>query len=166
MKIRLNKILIFLENKLVMKRKFILIFSSIFLLNSCDFSLGSKLSLPKCNENSKKLSIEKIFNDAKKGVVVISTDNSTGSGFVVGYQNDQTLILTNSHVIKGNNKVLVNWFDGNEDIGWKYQDSFDILSKLISELNDQGFPNHAIYILGFSQGACLSMEFMIRQKFM
>tara|TARA_B100000214_G_scaffold435_1_gene296 strand:+ start:124 stop:753 length:630 start_codon:yes stop_codon:yes gene_type:complete len=57
------------------------------------------------------------------------------------------------------------WFDGNEDIGWKYQDSFDILSKLISELNDQGFPNHAIYILGFSQGACLSMEFMIRQKF-
>ena len=57
------------------------------------------------------------------------------------------------------------WFDGNEDIGWKYQDSFDILSKLISELNDQGFPNHAIYILGFSQGACLSMEFMIRQTF-
>ena len=57
------------------------------------------------------------------------------------------------------------WFDGNEDIGWEYQDSFDILSKLISELNDQGFPNHAIYILGFSQGACLSMEFMIRQTF-
>ena len=57
------------------------------------------------------------------------------------------------------------WFDGNEDLGWKYQDSFDILSKLISELNDQGFPNHAIYILGFSQGACLSMEFMIRQTF-
>ena len=57
------------------------------------------------------------------------------------------------------------WFDGNEDIGWKYQDSFDILSKLISKLNDQGFPNHAIYILGFSQGACLSMEFMIRQTF-
>ena len=57
------------------------------------------------------------------------------------------------------------WFDGNEDIGWKYQDSFDILSKLISELNDQGYPNHAIYILGFSQGACLSMEFMIRQTF-
>ena len=57
------------------------------------------------------------------------------------------------------------WFDGNEDIGWKYQDSFEILSKLISNLNDQGFPNHAIYILGFSQGACLSMEFMIRQRF-
>ena len=57
------------------------------------------------------------------------------------------------------------WFDGNEDIGWKYQDSFEILSKLISNLNDQGFPNHAIYILGFSQGACLSMEFIIRQRF-
>ena len=57
------------------------------------------------------------------------------------------------------------WFDGNEDIGWKYQDSFDILSKLISKLNDQGFPYDAIYILGFSQGACLSMEFMIRQTF-
>ena len=57
------------------------------------------------------------------------------------------------------------WFDGNEDIGWKYQDSFDILTELISDLNDQGFPNNTIYLLGFSQGACLSMEFMIRQTF-
>ena len=57
------------------------------------------------------------------------------------------------------------WFDGNEDIGWKYQDSFDILTELISDLNGQGFPNNTIYLLGFSQGACLSMEFMIRQTF-
>ena len=57
------------------------------------------------------------------------------------------------------------WFDGDEDIGWKYQDSFDILTELISDLNDQGFPNNTIYLLGFSQGACLSMEFMIRQTF-
>ena len=57
------------------------------------------------------------------------------------------------------------WFDGNEDIGWKYQDSFDILTELISDLNNQGFTNNTIYLLGFSQGACLAMEFMIRQTF-
>ncbi len=57
------------------------------------------------------------------------------------------------------------WFDGNEEIGWQYEDSFNNLLELIDDLNRKGFPNHVIFILGFSQGACLSMEFMIRQNF-
>ena len=57
------------------------------------------------------------------------------------------------------------WFDGDEEMGWKYQESFHILTDLIQSLNNQGFPNSDIFIISFSQGACLAMEFMIRQSF-
>ena len=57
------------------------------------------------------------------------------------------------------------WFDGNEKEGWRYQESFDLLHHAILNLNKSGFPNSKIFLLGFSQGACLAMEFIIRQKF-
>ena len=43
--------------------------------------------------------------------------------------------------------------------------SFELLINLINDLNKEGFSNSSIYILGFSQGACLAMEFIIRQTF-
>ena len=57
------------------------------------------------------------------------------------------------------------WFGGNEETGWKYQKSFNILTDLVQDLNNEGFPNSDIFIISFSQGACLAMEFMIRQSF-
>jgi len=57
------------------------------------------------------------------------------------------------------------WFDGNEETGWKFQESFHILSDLIQDLNNEGFSSNDIFIISFSQGACLTMEFMIRQPF-
>ena len=57
------------------------------------------------------------------------------------------------------------WFDGNDEVGWKYQESFDLLSDTIVKLNESGFSNSNIFLLGFSQGACLIMEYMIRQQF-
>ena len=57
------------------------------------------------------------------------------------------------------------WFDGNEKEGWRYQESFDLLHHAILKLNKSGFPNSKIFLLGFSQGACLAMEFIIRQEF-
>ena len=57
------------------------------------------------------------------------------------------------------------WFDGNEETGWRYQDSFHILTDLIQDLNNEGFSSSDIFIISFSQGACLTMEFMIRQPF-
>ena len=57
------------------------------------------------------------------------------------------------------------WFDGNEKEGWRYQESFDLLHHAILNLNKGGFPNSKIFLLGFSQGACLAMEFIIRQEF-
>ena len=57
------------------------------------------------------------------------------------------------------------WFDGNDEIGWKYKKSFNMLSFIIQDLIKEGFSYEDIFILGFSQGACLAMEFMIRQPF-
>ena len=57
------------------------------------------------------------------------------------------------------------WFGVNDKIGWKYEKSFQKLNNLIKNLLINGYQHKGIYILGFSQGACLAMEFMIRQKF-
>jgi phospholipase/carboxylesterase len=63
----------------------------------------------------------------------------------------------------GDNKY--SWFEGNEKEGWKYQESFDLLHKTILDINKNGFPKSKIFLLGFSQGGCLAMEFIIRQEF-
>ena len=65
--------------------------------------------------------------------------------------------------IFGDNKY--SWFEGNEKEGWRYQESFDLLHKTILDINKNGFPKSKIFLLGFSQGACLAMEFIIRQEF-
>ena len=57
------------------------------------------------------------------------------------------------------------WFKGNDQDGWEYEKSFDILNHTIQNLIEDGHQHKHIYMLGFSQGACLAMEFMIRQKF-
>lgn len=36
------------------------------------------------------------------------------------------------------------------------------LQELVKELNDKGFPSESIYFTGFSQGACLTLEFVAR----
>ena len=57
------------------------------------------------------------------------------------------------------------WFGGNNRNGWKYEKSFQRLNDLIQDLLINGYKHKEMYILGFSQGACLAMEFMIRQRF-
>ena len=63
------------------------------------------------------------------------------------------------------NKSGYTWFDGNDETGWKYIESFKIINSLIQDLVDQGFKYDEIFLLGFSQGACLAMEWIIRQSF-
>jgi len=57
------------------------------------------------------------------------------------------------------------WFNETEKNNWYYLKSFNFLSKIILSLKKEGFQNSQIFMLGFSQGACISIEFMIRQKF-
>ena len=61
----------------------------------------------------KKYSTEELSKRSKPGVVTVLTDKASGSGFVVRHIKNQTLILTNSHVIQGANKINVEWSDGN-----------------------------------------------------
>ena len=57
------------------------------------------------------------------------------------------------------------WFKGSDEDRWEHDESFDILNYTIQSLIEDGYKYKQIYMLGFSQGACLAMEFMIRQKF-
>ncbi len=70
-------------------------------------------SSPDCSK--KQFSSAELTKRSKPGVVVVLTDKASGSGFVVRHIKNQTLILTNSHVITGAKKVLVQWPDGNQD---------------------------------------------------
>ena len=69
--------------------------------------------------NCKKVNFQSknFAKNIQKSVVVINTDDAFGSGFVIGHKNNQTFILTNSHVVNNENNVLVSWSTGFEDIG-------------------------------------------------
>ena len=70
-------------------------------------------SQPDCSK--KEYSTKKLDRRSKPGVVMIATNKATGSGFVVRHIKNQTLILTNSHVLKGANQITIEWADGNQD---------------------------------------------------
>ena len=85
-----------------------------------------------CRENSnKKYSIVELSKKSREGVVVISTDTGSGSGFVFKHSKNRTFIITNSHVINGAKKVLVSWDNGFEDIA-----TVDIDAGGSGDLND------------------------------
>lgn len=62
-------------------------------------------------------------------------------------------------------KTGFSWFNEVKNNNWHYLESFNFLSKIILSLKEEGFQNSQIFIIGFSQGACISIELMIRQKF-
>tara|TARA_Y100001968_G_C19431324_1_gene757189 strand:+ start:187 stop:2031 length:1845 start_codon:yes stop_codon:yes gene_type:complete len=72
---------------------------------------------------SNKFSIEEIVDKVKGGVVVITTNTASGSGFVIEKSNNKTYILTNSHVLNGNKKALIKWNDGKEDVAYLVSDA-------------------------------------------
>ncbi len=87
------------------------------------FSFPNLFLRKKNNQNSSsknKICTGKLIKNISKsifpGVVVIKTKDSSGSGFVVGHFDGKTQIITNSHVVGFQKKVLISWEDGNEDI--------------------------------------------------
>ena len=69
-------------------------------------------------------SIEELISKYKDGVVEVNTMNGSGTGFVVRHDEDRTLIITNSHVVKRNKKVIVKWSDNSVDIAELVFDGF------------------------------------------
>ena len=56
-----------------------------------------------------------MFKSKVSSVVVISSDKSQGSGFIVKHDKRHTFILTNAHVVGDKKRVNIKWSDGEED---------------------------------------------------
>ena len=65
--------------------------------------------------NSYKYSSSQLFKAKVDSVVVITTDESQGSGFVVRQEDNNTYILTNAHVVGDKKRVSIKWSNGEED---------------------------------------------------
>ena len=61
-------------------------------------------------------SIEELGNKVRSSVVEINTMNGNGTGFVIDQDSNHTLILTNSHVVNKNKKLLVQWLDDTDNL--------------------------------------------------
>lgn len=57
------------------------------------------------------------------------------------------------------------WFSGSDEDGWTYQKTFALMSELMTQIQREGFDRNQIYLVGFSQGASLAMEWMVRLPF-
>ena len=102
---------------------FTIILSSLYIRNSSqihqkivrsgDAIKETIFSFNSCNSN---YSTSKLIALSKPGVVRVIAKNGAGSGFVVRHFNNNTFLLTNSHVVDGQTNVRVAWSDGEEDI--------------------------------------------------
>ena len=57
------------------------------------------------------------------------------------------------------------WFGGNDEVGWKFDKTFDGMKNLINRIEKSGYSPSKIFLIGFSQGACLAIDFALRLKF-
>ena len=75
-----------------------------------DISVFSK-PFYECDE--KKYSTEYLINKHINGILQIEPEEGgVGTGFIIGYQDDSTLIITNQHVIDGSSKSIVKLVNG------------------------------------------------------
>ena len=68
---------------------------------------------------NQEFSIEEVNKIMEDKVVTIYSkigeDGYVGSGFVISHHNEDTYILTNSHVIQTDENIFIKWLDGNMD---------------------------------------------------
>ena len=57
------------------------------------------------------------------------------------------------------------WFRGNKIQGWENNKSLYLLENLVFKKNKNGIKHQNIFVLGFSQGGCMALEFIKKQKF-
>ncbi len=66
---------------------------------------------------------------------------------------------------KADNQNGNTWFGGNEKSGWRYKKTMTGLEYLVDDIIQEGYSKENIFILGFSQGATLAIEFGLRLPF-
>lgn len=95
--------------------------------------------------SSYKYSSSKLFKSKVTSVVVISSDKSQGSGFIVKHDKRHTFILTNAHVVGDKKRVNIKWSDGEEDnaevVGNLGGDRLDNDVALLKVFGIKGIPN-------------------------
>ena len=69
------------------------------------------------------------------------------------------------YLSKWKNKEGNSWFSRNDEIGWEYKKTFSGMQNLINKIMQDGFLPDKIFLMGFSQGACLALEFGLRLPF-
>ena len=110
--------------------KFILFFS---IFNPPNLRIEAAINSNKGFNNQRciedRYKFKDLVNYVRDGVVVIKTNTSIGSGIVVRHINGETLIVTNSHVVKGYESVFITWSDGNEDLGQVVLDAGGLSNK-------------------------------------
>ena len=57
------------------------------------------------------------------------------------------------------------WFGGNDEAGWEFDKTFDGMNNLINKIQKKGYSPSKIFLIGFSQGACLAIDFALRLQF-
>ncbi len=67
----------------------------------------------RCQNSSYQL--KNLVKKSLKSVVSIQSGDSIGSGFVIKHKNKKTYLITNSHVLNGNNQLVVRWSNKEED---------------------------------------------------
>tara|TARA_B100001175_G_scaffold120002_1_gene102125 strand:+ start:738 stop:1319 length:582 start_codon:yes stop_codon:yes gene_type:complete len=77
------------------------------------------------------------------------------------FKNTKWLFLQGPY--KVNDKEF-SWYKKDNLIGYQCTASLKLLKKTISNILKSGFPINKIYLLGFSQGACIAMNFLAKQK--
>lgn len=68
-------------------------------------------------DQTKPSAASKIFKDSIESIAVVFSESGQGSGFTINQDDRYTFILTNSHVVNGEDEVKVKWIDGREDKG-------------------------------------------------
>ena len=57
------------------------------------------------------------------------------------------------------------WFGGNDETGWEFDKTFDGMNDLINKIQKRGNSSSKIFLIGYSQGACLAIDFALRLPF-
>ena len=57
------------------------------------------------------------------------------------------------------------WFGANDEAGWEFDKTFDGMNNLINKIQKRGYSPPKIFLIGFSQGACLAIDFALRLPF-
>ncbi|NOZ04686.1 MAG: hypothetical protein GXO92_08850 [FCB group bacterium] len=58
--------------------------------------------------------------------------------------------------------VGYSWFSGSDEKGWEYRATLDLMDSLLKQIRSEGFSLDETYIVGFSQGASLALEYALR----